>query len=249
MYKPSTVFVGALVWAALSSVAHAHIKLLQPDSWLNEDELGGPQKGGPCGPGGFDDEQPVPLSTKVTTVVAGDTLTVEFEETIHHPGWFRISLAEDPADFEEIAFPNANNCNYDLAQVPSEPHGNVLLDGLGKDTDLTGPSRTFSEQVKLPDRPCEKCTLQVIQVMADALHAPPDCIYYHCATLKILPSAGAAADSGDAGSESSSQGSAPSASAESGCSVARVGAGSSLAWVAALCALAVRLRRRRKLRS
>src|SRR6188508_2032369 len=60
---------GALVGAALLCVApvpaHAHFKLLTPASWLNEDELGGPQKGSPCGPGNAqpfigDDLQPIP---------------------------------------------------------------------------------------------------------------------------------------------------------------------------------------------
>jgi MYXO-CTERM domain-containing protein len=187
---------GLLVWAALSSSAQAHIKLLKPDAWLNEDDLGAPQKGGPCGPGAADDVQPIPHSMKVTEVKAGDTLMVEFEETIHHPGWFRIALAPDPSEFEEVMFPNTTDCNYDMSKVPTEPHGNVLVDGLGMDTNITGPNRTFMEMVKLPDTPCEKCTLQVIQVMADALHAPPGCVYYHCAELKILPKDGAAAGSG-----------------------------------------------------
>jgi MYXO-CTERM domain-containing protein len=189
-------FTGLLVWAALSSSAQAHIKLLKPASWLTEDEVGGPQKGGPCGPGGPDDVQPMPLSMDVTTVHAGDTIMVEFEETVHHQGWFRIALDADPSKFEDIKFPNTTDCTYDMSKVPTAPHGNVLVDGLGMDEALTGPNRKFAELVKLPDAPCEKCTLQVIQVMADIVHAPPGCIYYHCAQLTILPKAGAAAGSG-----------------------------------------------------
>jgi hypothetical protein len=199
MHKGLSSFAALFVWTALSGSAHAHIKLLKPESWLNEDAQGAPQKGGPCGPGGFDDVQPMPLSMKVTTAKAGDTLMVEFEETVHHPGWFRIALAPDPSEFEEIKFPNANDCTYDMSTVPTEPHGNVLADGLGMDTAIAGSSRKFMEQVKLPDAACEKCTLQVIQVMADALHAPPGCVYYHCAELTILPKDGAAAGGGGAG--------------------------------------------------
>lgn len=189
-------FTGLLVWAAFSSSAQAHIKLLKPASWLTEDEVGGPQKGGPCGPGGPDDVQPMPLSMDVTTVHAGDTIMVEFEETVHHQGWFRIALDADPSKFEELKFPNTTDCTYDMSKVPTTPHGNVLVDGLGMDEALTGPNRKFAEMVKLPDTPCEKCTLQVIQVMADIVHSPPGCIYYHCAQLTILPKAGAAAGSG-----------------------------------------------------
>jgi hypothetical protein len=206
MSKFSSAFVGLLAWAALTGSAQAHIKLISPDSWLNEDNVGGPQKGGPCGPGSFDDVQPVPMSMKVTTVTAGDTIMVQFDETIHHPGWFRIALAEDPADFEEIEFPNAGDCTYDMSKVPREPHGNVLADGLGMDTNLGGSNRKFMEMIKLPDTPCEKCTLQVIQVMADALHSPPGCVYYHCAELKIVAKEGAAPAAGSGGSAAAGSG-------------------------------------------
>jgi hypothetical protein len=216
MQRYSSAFIGLLAWAALSGTAQAHIKLITPDAWLNEDSSGGPQKGGPCGPGGFDDVQPVPLSMKVTTVTAGDMLMVEFDETVHHPGWFRIALAEDPKDFEEIEFPNADNCNYDMSKVPTEPHGNVLKDGFGMDTNIGGANRKFMEMVKLPDMPCEKCTLQVIQVMADALHAPPGCVYYHCAELKILPKAGPGAAAGSGGSAAAGSGVVAGAAGKSG---------------------------------
>jgi|GEM_PF-1248456 len=216
MQRYSSAFVGLLAWAALSGSAQAHIKLIKPDAWLNEDGSGGPQKGGPCGPGGFDDVQPMPLSMKVTTVTAGDMLMVQFDETVHHPGWFRIALAEDPKDFEEIVFPNPDNCNYDMSKVPTEPHGNVLKDGFGMDTNIGGENRQFMEMVKLPDAPCEKCTLQVIQVMADALHAPPGCVYYHCAELKILPKGGPGAAAGSGGSAAAGSGGAASAAGKGG---------------------------------
>jgi len=231
MFKYSSAFAGLLAWAALAGSAQAHIKLIKPDAWINEDDSGGPQKGGPCGPGGFDDVQPVPLSMKVTTVTAGDMLMVELEETIHHPGWFRIALAEDPNDFEEIEFPNTNNCNYDMSKVPTAPHGNVLADGLGMDTNIGGPNRKLMQMVKLPDTPCEKCTLQVIQVMADALHAPPGCIYYHCAELKIVAKGGAAAAAGSGGSTAAGSGGAagragaPAAAGGAGTAAAAAGRG------------------------
>jgi hypothetical protein len=223
MQRYSSAFVGLLAWAALSGTAQAHIKLIKPDAWLNEDNSGAPQKGGPCGPGGFDDVQPVPMSMKVTTVTAGDMLMVEFDETVHHPGWFRIALAEDPKDFEEIEFPNADNCNYDVSKVPTEPHGNVLKDGFGMDTNIGGANRKFMEMVKLPDTPCEKCTLQVIQVMADALHAPPGCVYYHCAELKILPKVGPGAAAGSGGSAAAGSGGVAGAAGTSGAPAAGSG--------------------------
>jgi MYXO-CTERM domain-containing protein len=219
---------GLLVWAVLSSPAHAHIKLLKPAPWINEDELGGPQKGGPCGPGGPDDVQPMPLSMSMSEFKAGETITVEFEETIYHPGWFRIAVDKDPANFEEIQFPNTTDCNYDMDTVPTEPHGNVLVDGLAKATSLTGANRTFSEMVKLPDEPCEKCTLQVIQVMADAIHSPPGCVYYHCAEIKILPADGAAAAGSGAAGSGGAAGAAGGGSPSAG-SAGAAGAGTAIA--------------------
>jgi hypothetical protein len=225
MHKFSSAFFALLAWAALTSSAQAHIKLISPASWLDEDEVGGPQKGGPCGPGSFDDVQPVPMSKMVTTVTAGDTIMVQFDETIHHPGWFRIALAADPADFEEIEFPNADDCTYDMSNVPTEPHGNVLADGLGMDTNIGGSNRKFMEMIKLPDEPCEKCTLQVIQVMADALHSPPGCVYYHCAELKIVAKGGAAPAAGSGGSAAAGSGGAVAGAGGAGTAAAVSGSG------------------------
>jgi hypothetical protein len=35
--------------AVVPTVTHAHFKLIEPASWLIEDERGDPQKSGPCG--------------------------------------------------------------------------------------------------------------------------------------------------------------------------------------------------------
>lgn len=198
-----------LAWSAClallavhSSPVRAHFKLLAPDSWVNEASDGAPQKGAPCGPGGSDDGGS--LSMKVTTVHAGDMLAVEIEETIHHSGWFRIALSADRAAFTTPEFPNAD-CTVDMSTVPTGAHDNVLADGLAMDTEAFGSNRMIKEMVKIPDEPCDKCTLQVIQVMADTIHSPPGCIYYHCADLQILPAegggaAGAAPSAGTSGS-------------------------------------------------
>lgn len=183
-----------LASAVLSTPVHAHFKLLSPTSWLNEDDLGAPQKGAPCGPGGMDDMPETPFSMAVTTVKGGETIMVEFEETIHHPGWFRISLAQDPSEFADLDF-SGPGCSYDLSTVPTGPHDNVLMDGIGMNEDVAGSNRKFAEMVTIPDEPCEKCTLQVIQVMADTLHNPPGCIYYHCAELKIVAAGDGAMES------------------------------------------------------
>jgi hypothetical protein len=214
---------GTLIGIALlgTSQAHAHFKLLQPASWLNEDELGGPQKGSPCGPGNArlivgDDVQPIPASAAVTTFQAGETITVELQETIYHPGYFRIAIAETraadatSAHFPDPALTDTENCYYDRAAVKTVPHDAVLADGLFMAEALSAENRSLTQQVKLPEEACEHCTLQVVQVMEG--HPASSCFYFHCAEIQIL----------------AAEGGTPAASSDGGgCSVAQLGARSS----------------------
>jgi hypothetical protein len=195
--------------------SHAHFKLLKPASWLNEDHLGGPQKGSPCGPGNKmlflgDDVQPVPFSNAVSTFRAGETITLQLDETIYHPGYFRVSLAKVPAkdattkDFPDPPLTDLQNCHFDWSAVKTVPHDNVLADGLFMATKPEGedtPNRSLTQTVKLPDEPCENCSLQIVQVMEG--HPAASCFYFHCADIKIVadPSAvpPASADDDDAG--------------------------------------------------
>src|ERR1700747_2261338 len=87
------------------SVTHAHFKLIEPTSWLIENERGDPQKGGPCGGSNTDWGKP---SYAVTKVAGGPKLHIKGQETVSHPGHFRIALAvnsplELPADPEATA--------------------------------------------------------------------------------------------------------------------------------------------------
>jgi hypothetical protein len=214
--------------------AHAHFTLLKPTSWLKEDSSGGPQKGSPCGPGNTtpflgDDVQPIPASGEVTTFQAGDNVDVEWQETVYHPGYFRISLAEtDAKDATETQFPkppvdDPSSCSLNLDSVPTGAHDNVLADGLFKVDAASGSTRHLMQQVTLPNKPCDKCTLQVVQVMKD--HGLNSCYYFHCADIKIVPagtntggtsgsagtgSAGASGASGSAGTGTGTAGSTAS---------------------------------------
>jgi MYXO-CTERM domain-containing protein len=242
--------------------AHAHFKLLKPASWLNEDQLGGPQKGSPCGPGNSkpfigDDKQPNPVSDAVTTFHAGETITVEMDETVYHPGYFRISLAKTTAaeatseDFPDPALTDPVACYYDKAAVKSAPHDNVLGDGLFTAEAKSAVGRQLKQEVKLPDEPCDQCTLQIVQVMDG--HGASSCFYYHCADIKIVAADGDSGGAGSAGRATSnaagSAGGATPASSEDdgGCSVSHAGAQSSTAaaWCLSL-GLAVVLARRRR---
>jgi hypothetical protein len=220
-----TAASASLAWL-LTTHAYGHFVVLKPASWLKEDALGGPQKGSPCGPGNTrpfigDDVQPIPASGAVTTFHAGETITVQWQETVYHPGYFRISLAPvaaadaTSADFPNPALTDPDNCHYDPAAVQTVPHDNVLADGLYMVDAQSGTNRSLTQDVKLPDAPCDHCTLQIVQVMEG--HPAASCFYFHCADIQVLPaesgSAGGAAGAGAAGSAAASHES-------SGCAVA-----------------------------
>jgi hypothetical protein len=191
--RTKSAIVTVLLCMGFASSAAAHIRLLKPDGWIQENALGDPQKDAPCGPGAGEQ---FTATNKITEFKAGETITVEWEETIPHPGHFRIALAENRDDLKDPELDIISNCDYDPASVPKEPHGNVLLDNLFPRTGTFVAAESFSQKVTLPNKPCEKCTLQLIQYMT--AHSVP-CIYYHCADIKIVAAAGTAGAGGNGG--------------------------------------------------
>ena len=179
----------ALVFAALAAVpalAHAHFKLLQPASWLVEDERGDPQKAGPCGGTNTDYGKP---SYSVTQAVGGSTLHVKVQETIYHPGHYRVALAvNSPAELP--VDPKATTTDSDRGprsvsgEIQNPVQVPVLADGLFVHTAKT--DAPFETDVTLPNISCKRCTLQVIQFMEQhAVNNPGMFTYHHCAELQI----------------------------------------------------------------
>src|SRR5690348_4046058 len=82
--------VVAILVVGTRQVADAHFRLLEPASWLIEDERGDPQKAGPCGGTNADYGKP---SYAVTRVTGGSKLHVKVQETVYHPGHYRVALA------------------------------------------------------------------------------------------------------------------------------------------------------------
>jgi len=174
-----------VITAVIPSVAPAHIKLLEPlSTWSTEN--GGKGKP-PCGEG-------IP-STIITKARGGHPLTVRVQEFIPHPGHYRIALStksrdELPVD-PVVEMVDNKSVSAAIAENPQPP---ILADGVFPHT--TTPRNTeWKMDVMLPNLSCEKCTLQVIQFMANHPgHA--DGVYYHsCADLEItadpsLPPAG-----------------------------------------------------------
>jgi hypothetical protein len=219
----TSVLALALLVAA-PSVASAHISLQYPLPRTTQ------QKDRHCGLAGST------RSANPTVLAPGETITVQWTETINHPGHYRISFDADGEDFTiPLSF-------TDLTQTE-----NVLVDNI---TDNQGG--TYSQEITLPDIECENCTLQLIQMMTDK---PPygevageaDDIYFLCADIALRvgggPDAGPDPVGPDAGPGDPGGGDDDPAAATGGCASTRGGGIGSL-----VLAMAMALTLRRRLR-
>jgi hypothetical protein len=178
--------------------AQAHFKLLAPASWIAENQLGDPQKAAPCGGTNADYGKP---TYAVTDVKGGSLLHVKVQETVYHPGHYRIALAvnsptELPIDPKAATMTDANgkvmSVSADIMNPVAPP---VLVDGLWSHTaKVTDPWET---DVTLPNINCKSCTLQVIQFMEQhPVNNPGQFTYHHCAVLHITADPKKAIDAG-----------------------------------------------------
>jgi len=181
--------VAAGLMIAVPAVIHAHFKLLEPASWLIEDNRGDPQKAGPCGGTNNDYGKP---SYIIGKAVGGQKLHLKVQETIYHPGHYRVALAvnsatELPLD-PETTTRESDRGPWSVSAVIQNPTQiPVLADGLfAHSTRPTGPMDPWEADVQLPNINCRKCTLQVVQFMADhGFNNPGGYSYHHCANLQI----------------------------------------------------------------
>jgi hypothetical protein len=178
-----------VVVGALPVVAHAHFKLVTPASWLIEDDRGDPQKAGPCGGSNTDWGKP---SNIIGKAVGGTKLHIKVQETIYHPGHYRVALAVN-SPTELPLDPVATTRDSDRgpisvsAVIQDPPQIPVLADGLWVHaTRPAGPMDPFEADVQLPNISCKKCMLQVVQFMAEhGVNNPGGFTYHHCANLEI----------------------------------------------------------------
>jgi len=167
----------ALVAAAGSAtIASAHVALTDPPARYDSATY---IKDYPCGHPDNPEGQPV------RSYEEGTTIMVTWNEYIPHPGHYRIALSTegdqaliDPTDYE------------DFYVAP-----NVLMDNI-EDPDGVADHVAM---VQLPmGVTCEKCTLQLLQIMTDKMPWGPgggNELYYQCADITITP-AGVGTDSG-----------------------------------------------------
>ena len=216
--------------------ASAHIQLTAPRPRVSG------LKTGPCG------ERDSTRSTNVCEFQPGATITVSWNETVDHPGHFRIAFDEDGDD----GFANPTSFE-DVSGGPG-----VLLDGIA-DRDVGGSDSGYQQQITLPAVECDNCTLQVIQVMTDkSPYGDGNDIYYQCADLVLSSTAPADPADGCSATGGSDDGSDDGAGDDvstddgaaedsGGCALAGAG-GSGPTWLLSLAgvALALRVRRRRR---
>lgn len=150
-----------LVTVLAAPSAQAHIALMSPKPRYAD------LKSGPCGRGAALDVR----TNNVTTFKPGETITVTWQETVSHPGHYRIAFDPDGQHFTDPS-----------SFTDTAPRMYVLKDNIA---DKTG-TQMYTDTVTLPNVECTNCTLQVIQVMTDK---PPygdgNDLYYQCADLVL----------------------------------------------------------------
>lgn len=180
----------------LPAAAQAHFKLDAPASWLAQDERGDPQKMAPCG-GTLADGGT--RTGAVTEVLGGSEIRLAIDETVYHPGHYRVALARRindlPADPPAVVKQTENGMRSDYAPIDANPQAPVLVDGLWQNQERrTGPLETM---LAIPNIDCQGCFLQILQFMEEHPGVREGGYsYHHCAVLNITPDAGKPLDEG-----------------------------------------------------
>ncbi len=162
----SSLVVAPLLICAATTVAHAHIALLSPSPRTTA------QKVGPCGTGES-------VRGPALTFKPGETITVEWDETVNHPGHYRISLNMDGQEFE----------------LPNQPTDNFATTLVDQIADKTGGR--YTQDITFPDVECDNCTLQLMQIMTT--NVPYNSFYFQCSDIVLSNSAPGGSDAGDEG--------------------------------------------------
>jgi hypothetical protein len=188
-----TILLTAIAIASLSTMTDAHFVLVYPAASLLQNELGDPQKIGPCGgvsanPGRGTPANPGVPSGAVTELKGGTMMNLLVQETIFHPGHYRVALARTaaqlPKDPVVTTHETPNGTRSQSAEIQTAPVAPVLVDGLFPHTER--PTRNFAAEVPIPNFDCKNCLIQVIEFMAEHPGvADGGWSYHHCAVVNI----------------------------------------------------------------
>lgn len=171
-----------------------HFKLIEPVSWIVENERGDPQKTGPCGGSNTDWGKE---SMVINQAKGGSKLHIKLMETVYHPGHFRVALAvnspnELPPDPVAVTRQDSVRGAMSVsAEVQNPAVAPLLADGLfDHHTRPASLPTTWETDVDLPNLNCERCVLQVVQFMEEhAFNNPGGFTYHHCAIMHITADA------------------------------------------------------------
>ena len=190
--RTNAVIVAAML-AALAGRLDAHFVLVSPASSLQQNRLGDPQKIAPCGgvsanPGRGTPANPGTPSNAVTQLKGGSMLHLLIQETVFHPGHYRVALARTAAQLPPdpvVTTRDSDRGPWSVsAAIQNPPVAPVLADGLFAHTER--PMALHEMDIPIPNITCLNCLIQVIQFMAEhAKNADGDYSYHHCAVVNI----------------------------------------------------------------
>jgi len=156
MLRTAIALCTALGCLVVSVDASAHARLVNPVR-RRLDDLNGGLKGAnlPCGmakPG-----------TPTNTFTVGQTIMVDIQETINHPGFYELRWAANDADL---------------------PLAASILPGMNNIANPAMLQASTKVALTLPMTPCANCTLQLIQVMTEDPANPVN--YGSCADINLV---------------------------------------------------------------
>ena len=187
------VLFATIAVACLAAQVDAHFVLVSPAASLVQNRLGDPQKIAPCGgvsanPGRGTPANPGTPTNAVTQLKGGSTVHLLVQETVFHPGHYRVALARTVAQLPSDPMVTTRETEKGpwsvSAAIQNPPVAPVLADGLFAHTER--PNGLHEADVQIPNLNCLNCILQVIQFMAEhAKNADGDYSYHHCAVVNI----------------------------------------------------------------
>ncbi|OQW47416.1 MAG: hypothetical protein A4S09_15320 [Proteobacteria bacterium SG_bin7] len=167
--------VTIIVSLALSSIANGHAKLsnntFQPKATFNSplprtNSDSAKLQSHPCG--GVEKS----ATTPITDYEIGKQISVEWEETIDHNGYYLLDLSKDNG---VTWIPLKNPLGQNIGQVTDTP-GNVNQGN-------PATYHRYTQNVVLPSETCPSCILRMRQFMEGR---PNDPYYFSCADIRIL---------------------------------------------------------------
>jgi hypothetical protein len=196
------ILLTSIAVAALCSGADAHFVLVAPAASMIQNRLGDPQKIAPCGGVSANAARGTPPnpgvpSGAITEMKGGTTFHLLLQETVFHPGHYRVALARTAAELPRdpvVTTRDSDRGPWSVsADIQTPPVAPVLADGLFAHTER--PAGLVEADIPIPNINCKNCVLQVIQFMAEhARNADGDYSYHHCAAVNITADAAKAMD-------------------------------------------------------